>query len=305
MEKFANNWDKSELKLALENYPPLRELIRQIAQGGHDLGEVDAHPAADSQPSTAASGQGDRAQELATAQAEIDQLQTQLTAALNGQKTAADKLQEIEPQFALAIKTVKDLTAQGKQAAQENRDLQTQLDANRQALADAEDAHQKALSKAKKAQDALQEQLRAATQPHPMLQLLRQDSELGAGVHSDLAHLPTDPIAALIQLVAVLSQSDNLLRLWQTIKDRCDSQQRPAADAELQLLHAALGWHNYNWPKRPYTLIDAAVRGSYDFDRHNRSKHSPSGEKIAQLLLPGLADGSGKAIGRALVCTAA
>lgn len=130
---------------------------------------------------------------------------------------------------------------------------------------------------------------------------LRQDTELAQQL--GLANLPTDDTAALIHMVAVLSQRDNLERLWQVLKDRCESLARKASSEESGLLQAALSWYNHNWQSRPYQLISPAERSNYDYERQLRSRHSSVGENVAELRLFGIADGSDKPLCKALVST--
>ena len=118
-----------------------------------------------------------------------------------------------------------------------------------------------------------------------------------------VAFFPSDSPAAIIHVVGGGPQRDNLERLWATLKDRCETLNRPANAAECALLQAALHWHNHNWRTRPYRLLEAAARAPYDFEQHLRSRHSSSGERIKAQHLPGIADGSGKLLCKALVST--
>lgn len=133
------------------------------------------------------------------------------------------------------------------------------------------------------------------------LVFLRQDTELAQQL--GLANLPKDDTAALIQMVAVLSQRDNLEKLWQVLKDRCESLARKASNEESGLLHAALSWYNHNWQSRPYQLISPAERSNYDYERQLRSRHTSSGETVVEVRLSGIADGSNKPLSKALVTT--
>ena len=150
----------------------------------------------------------------------------------------------------------------------------------------------------RQAEDALAS-VRTSTRPPPALDLLRDDPELAQAI--GLAGLPDDDTQALIQTVAVLSQLDNLQRLWDALKERCEAGNRPASASELALLESALAWHNHNWLTRPYRLIEATPSSAYDFSRHLPSRHTPKGETVAALHLPGIADGSGKPLCKALV----
>jgi hypothetical protein len=119
----------------------------------------------------------------------------------------------------------------------------------------------------------------------------------------DLADLPADNTQALIQTVAVLAQFDNLKRLWEALKDRCEAGKRAVTDHEHTLLQAALAWHNHNWRSLPLRLIDVAAASRYDYETQLRSRHVTKGETVAAMYLPGIADGSGKTLCKALVQT--
>lgn len=80
------------------------------------------------------------------------------------------------------------------------------------------------------------------------------------------------------------------------------SRKRPATAGEHALLQAALDWHNHNWRTRPYRLIEAPA-STYHFDHHLRSRHASTGETISAQHLPGIADGSGRPLCKALVHT--
>ncbi|MEF3193608.1 MAG: hypothetical protein K6346_05310 [Halothiobacillaceae bacterium] len=149
---------------------------------------------------------------------------------------------------------------------------------------------------------ALEQAEREAAMRHmPELAILRQDAELLRRM--ELTDLPANNTQALVQVVAVLSQYDSLLRLWDHLKERCESENRPITDKERAVLEAALSWHNHNWRKRPYRLIEAAPMMAYDFERHQRSRNTPTGETLRATLLPGIVDGSDKIIRKIMVST--
>ena len=148
---------------------------------------------------------------------------------------------------------------------------------------------------------AAQAQLARSGSAPAELALLRQDTALAQAL--GLEPLPGDDTQALIQTVAVLSQRDNLERLWNALKDRCEANKRPATAGEHALLQAALDWHNHNWRTRPYRLIEAPPASAYHFDHHQRSRHASTGETISAQHLPGIADGSGRLLCKALVHT--
>ena len=157
----------------------------------------------------------------------------------------------------------------------------------------------------KKQLQEAQEQIRACQSAQvdavPELALLRSDTDLAKRL--GLPDLPNNDTQALIKTVAVLSQRENLERLWSVLKDRCEAHNGPANASERALLETALTWHNHNWRTHPYRLIEAVPSSAYRFDRHLRSRQTSSGETVAALYLPGIADGNDKPLCKALVST--
>lgn len=135
----------------------------------------------------------------------------------------------------------------------------------------------------------------------PELALLREDTALAQAL--SLSPLPSGDIEALIHIVAVLAQRDNLERLWDILKDRCETEGRPASTAELALLSTALAWYNYNWRTHPYNLIEVSPTAAYDFNTHLRNRHTTTGEIIAAQHLPGITSSSNEQIRKPLVIT--
>lgn len=167
-------------------------------------------------------------------------------------------------------------------------------------LQQAGDKVQQLLQENRRLQEIRQQLLRSGKPPE-QLTLLRQDGELARKL--GLADLPPDDTAALIRVVAVLAQRDNIERLWEALRSRCEDGQRVVSSDELPLLQAALEWHNHNWQSRPYQLIEVSPGTVYDFNYAQRSQRALAGETVRQLLLPGIADGSGKVLRKALVLT--
>lgn len=130
---------------------------------------------------------------------------------------------------------------------------------------------------------------------------LRSEDELARQLGLD--GLPADNLEALTRIVAVLAQQENLERLWHALKDRCETHERSASDAEQALLDSALGWYNHNWRTRPWRLASARIGASYDYEQHLRSRNTASGETLASLYLPGIVDGSGRTVCKTLVTT--
>jgi len=327
LERFGGQWDEplaswklerltlADLRLLLEHFAPLQDLIRAVAETppatahaaspaptrpAHQPAHLPAQHLAMQQqapaappdadhPSTPASHPGALAQECSALRQRCTQAEAALLAATeHGQR----------------------LQAELDQAQAQNRGLQADLLQCTSACKQL----QQAQAQAEQAQTQLQKQLQRAqaeTQASraelgrrssvPELALLRADAELAQRL--ELANLPPDDTQALIRTVAVLAQQDSLLRLWDAIKERCEAQQRSASPAEHTLLASALAWHNHNWATRPYQLQPADATAAYDYQRHQRSRHTPTGERLAEQRLPGLADGGGKPLRKALVCT--
>ncbi len=274
LEKLADQWAEppsscslekltfADLRLVLEHFAPLQDLIRAITAAPTVVFPTDA-VAQETTDFGAAKIDIVRVQaELEDAQAQCRALQTELT--------------------------------QGNAA----------IEKQRQALGEQEQARkslEKQLLQTQKDLGACRAELTRHSSAPAELALLREDVELAQRL--GLTDLPADATQALIQVVAVLSQRDNLQRLWDALKDRCEAQNRPAREPERALLIAALAWHNHNWRTRPYQLIDTAPYAAYDFYQHLRSSHTPTGETVGELRLPGIADGSGKPLCKALLST--
>ena len=162
--------------------------------------------------------------------------------------------------------------------------------------------YQQLQQKLEQCQHALEQERSRPSTTHPAVTLLRQDSTLAKDL--GLPDLPADDdLAALQQTVAVLAQSDSLKRLWDILKTRTEAHNRPATAQERELLETALAWHNHNWRSRPYSLVAPAAGSGFDFNHHQRCKPTPSGETIASLWVPGIADAGGKAFCKCLVNT--
>ena len=281
LEKLESQWSEPydamllkgltlpELKLLLEHFTPLQDLIRALVAtpAGASPGAL-AHETA-SLRDQASAAQDSAEAALASTQAELAQAHERCRAAERDLSQCTTKVQELVEQNRLQKQTVQQLEQQCQQL-------------------------QNALS-------AAQAQLARSGSAPAELALLRQDTALAQAL--GLEPLPGDDTQALIQTVAVLSQRDNLERLWGALKDRCEAEKRPATAGEHALLQAALDWHNHNWRTRPYRLIEAPPASTYHFDHHQRSRHASTGETISAQHLPGIADGSGRPLCKALVHT--
>lgn len=99
--------------------------------------------------------------------------------------------------------------------------------------------------------------------------------------------LAGDEQAALVQLVAVLAQQENIKRLMEFYKSRCEQQKAQLSADDEQVLESALAWHNANWPDKPYDFERPQVGKPYNYEQHMRLL-SMSGEVINAVWLPGI-----------------
>ncbi len=318
LEKLENEWEGKrgtfaspekltidDLRLLLTHFVPLQALIRNITNSGAALTES----ASSAFPRTSIQ-QDDTNDTSNTADtARIQALQTELTELQSKCQQLAQDLQtctQASTQLLQDNKTLQQRLAQATEdyqtlekhyAAQEKQSQQRETE-----LAKLHKQYQQLQQKLEQCQHALEQERSRPSTTHPAVTLLRQDSTLAKDL--GLPDLPADDdLAALQQTVAVLSQSDSLKRLWDILKARTEAHNRPATPEERELLETALAWHNHNWRSRPYSLVAPAAGTSYDFNHHQRCKPTPSGETIASLWVPGIADAGGKAFCKSLVNT--
>lgn len=289
LEKLEAEWEKppasyssdglsaSDLRLLLEHCQPLQDLMRRVVAG---VGE----PATTASASSSAGIDGTTSAEL---WAELAHVRGAL------EQSNPDR-QQAEAQFDQLQQECRKVQSDLSRCTTEGKTLKQKYENQKQVIKALETELQEVGKKLKDCQAS------QASVP-PELALLRSDPELS--YQMGLTGLPTDNTHALIRMVAVLAQRDNLERLWGLLKDRCEAEKRAATQSELALLDAALEWHNHNWHTRPYKLINAAPASAYDFEKHLRSRHNSKGESIAVLQLPGIADGGGHLLCKALVQT--
>lgn len=294
LDKLAKEWDKTpsgysfdsaDLRLLLEYHTPLQALIRHIVATAPYPLLSGQHSAADIEPAAPA------------AHAQNTQAQQEAVQAFEQTK---NELIQTQAELAQAQFDLKQLQQTAQQTQADLKACNTQVEK----LLKAEGRYKQEIKALKDKSKQLQAELLSAqsrSSAIPELAFLRSDLQLARAMGLD--KLPTDDTQALIQTVAVLAQIDNLKRLWEVLKDRCETENRPASAAENTLLQAALNWHNHNWRSLPYRLITAAPASRYDYETQSRSRHVTKGETVATMHLPGIADGSGKALCKALVQT--
>jgi len=247
-----------DLRMMLEHFEPLQNLIRQIANGS----VVQESTSAPASVSTVESTTPDA------------QLQHQLQEANTALKHLQNQANEDASKLKAAIECIE----------QQNAQIATLKD-------DKAQLEQQVMSLQKRTEKF---------QPLTELQILRDDTVLARNLGLDL---PADDQQALIVMVAVLSQKDNLERLWDNLKERCETEKRSANTQEINLLCSALDWYNHNWKLRPFQLLYPLEGESFNFEKQQKSKYKTDGETLGQILLPGLADGVGKPVRKTLVLT--
>lgn len=283
LEELREEWDKaqyfvskkltvSDLRLLLEHHLPLQDLIHAIAQ--NRLEDAALPPEGQTAPLYPQKVQA-KAAEQAAAAAQA-QAQTQV-------QTLTQQCQALQSDLTQCSAATEKLLQEKAATQQAQRQLEKQLQQTQKELTTA--------------RNELARKGNAAAE----VRLLQTDAALAQRL--DLADLPDDATQGLVRVVAVLAQRDNLERLWSALKDRCDAENRPVNEEESALLAAALAWYNHNWRTKPYQLVTATPNMAYDFERHLRSQHTSAGEKITALRLPGIADGSGRLLCKALVNT--
>ena len=270
LEKLADEWGggsrwskelyASDLRLLLENFRPLHDLIRQIA--------------ATSSGQSASSATGLAAQAEFCAQSEVERNEAEV------------ERQALQAQLVSSQAEVEQLRRQLADERRQAGELEKELKRLTQLLA----AGEQELAK-----------LRQQPELPPVLELLRNMPALASRL--ELGDLPVDANQALIRAVAVLSQLNNVERLWDALKDSCESEHRPASDDEITLLQTALDWHNHNWRKKPYTLYHPRIDAGFDFKTAQRAATTPSGETLTVVWLPGIMSGSDSVQKKALVAT--
>jgi len=280
LDKLAKSWDDEpsiflvsdyltlpDLRLLLEHFPPLQALIRALAAP-----DESAAQAADSPHPTPALP----AANWKALESELRDLKAQLAETQDAWRQSQTEAQRL-----------KQTLSATEAELQQNQERLRWLEAENTRLA--------------RERDQATRQL-AALAPHPILTIIQRLPDLAEAF---ALNPPADasPQEALIRAVAILSQRDNIERLWDHLKDRCNRDRRPAHADERELLTTALEWHNLNW-QRPYQLQTPPQGSSYQYETQQRCTATPSGERIQAVWLPGIADPNGKPLRKALVATA-
>ncbi|NLW04743.1 MAG: hypothetical protein GX029_05885 [Pseudomonadaceae bacterium] len=316
LEELAKQWEleatptyfdkftAGDLQLMLQHFQPLQQLIQAIAQGQAISSPVPAEQDAIALPAVNDLEVLEHQvisleKALALSQEENKQLQEQAEKDKEKLKQAAETIQSQTEHLEALQQKLSSLTAKHQQQeAQLTKSLTT-------ANAQLEQADKKLQEQQKKSSQLSQQLAEMQAQLHENqlpaeLAFLRNEPEL---MQSLGLALPENDQQALIAMVAVLAQKDNLERLWDNLKDKCEKQKRPATSEENNLLNAALAWYNHNWKTRPFQLLKPATPSSYDFEKQQKTKHQTDGETVSQVWLTGIADGAGKPLRKTLVLT--
>jgi hypothetical protein len=279
LDELAKTWDDEpggftldkltlpDLRLLLEHFQPLQALIRALAAP-----DDSAALAADSPRPTPAHP------------------------AANW-KVLESKLHDLEAQLAETQASWRQSQTEAQRLKQTLSAAQAELQQNQERLRRLE-AENLRLARER---DQATRQL-AALASHPLLTIIQRLPDLAEAF---ALNPPADanPQEALIRAVAILSQRENIERLWDHLKDRCNRDRRPAHAEERELLTTALAWHNLNW-QRPYQLQTPPQGSSYQYDSQQRCTAASTGERIQAVWLPGIADPNGNPLRKALVATA-
>lgn len=113
---------------------------------------------------------------------------------------------------------------------------------------------------------------------------------------------PGDTVARqLVKLIAVASQWEQVLLLWDRFASRCKQEQRPASMTERQILKRCLALHNLIWQGRQARLQQALPGEDYEPRQHDRG--TVRGDTVSAEWLPGLLNAAGQLQKKPLVRT--
>lgn len=315
LEELAKQWSQetpglfdkftaADLQLMLQYFQPLQQLIQAIAQGQ----EASVVALTQQEPADSASSE-----DVETLQNKVHDLEEALNVSQEESNQLQQQAEKDKEELKQAVESIKSQTKHIETLQQKLSSLTTEHEKQQTQLTeDIKKAHaqlqqaQSSLQQEQQKSNGLSQQLSAVQvqlreyQPSAELMFLRNTPELAQALGLSL---PESDQQAMIATVAVLAQKDNLERLWDNLKDRCESGKRAATSDEYNLLAAALAWYNNNWKTRPFQLLTTSASLSYDFEKQQKAKHQTDGETVSQVWLPGIADGAGKPVRKTLVLT--
>lgn len=105
----------------------------------------------------------------------------------------------------------------------------------------------------------------------------------------------------LVRLIAVASQWDRLLLLWDRLAARCKDEQRDASATEQKILAHCLALHNLVWQERQANL--QPVQTGMPFDPLSHERGTLHGDTVSAQWLPGLRNAAGQLQRKPLVRT--
>ena len=131
-----------------------------------------------------------------------------------------------------------------------------------------------------------------------LLQLVKADKEL---CMDWLGEAPETEGRQLVRLIAVASQWDHVMQLWDRLAGRCKKDKRAATPDERQILQVSLDLHNLIWHETAARLQLVEMGVDYDYRIHERG--TPQGDKVSAEWLPGLVNAAGDVKKKPLVRT--
>lgn len=131
-----------------------------------------------------------------------------------------------------------------------------------------------------------------------LLQLVKADTELCLAW---LGEAPETEGRQLVRLIAVASQWDHVLQLWECLAGRCKKDKRSATPDERQILQVSVELHNLIWHEAAARLESVEMGVDYDYRVHERG--TPQGDKVSAEWLPGLFNAAGELQKKPLVRT--
>ncbi|MCO8166746.1 hypothetical protein NJC40_03005 [Pseudomonas sp. 21LCFQ02] len=105
----------------------------------------------------------------------------------------------------------------------------------------------------------------------------------------------------LVRLIAIASQWDRLLLLWDDLATRCKDEQRTASTTEQNILARCLELHNLIWQERQASLCSVPAGTPLDPQCHQRG--TLHGDTVSAQWLPGLRNAAGQLQRKPLVRT--
>ncbi|MFC4487314.1 hypothetical protein [Tepidiphilus baoligensis] len=266
-----------DLRLLLEHYEPLRELIRNIAT--NQEGRNERRGAIESGSAIIAMNQNAAVEEQ-RAKENWEALQRQMTALTEENATLRSRIEQNE----------RDLS-----------DKNAQISACQEKLSSYESENRR-LEEALKKRDQQLERLQKESKPAELAALRNWLSRNPDAARRLGLQGLGDAWADLARAVAVLAQWGSIECLHEILTET--AKKHGITDEEgIEILHMALTWYNYNWQKSPFRLERPSPDAAFDYNCQQRILATPTGETITRVLVPAIVDSNGKVICKAVVET--